>query len=108
MKDNPSDSDYIFTYKKGLSKGQNIKPKQMRKEFRALKNNVRNDLIDKQIEFRHIKKAGVSAVVYVLNNLQLNFLQGHSCKIEDAYIQREMEHVSEGCEYIAKDFELGD
>lgn len=108
IKENPSDNDYIFTYKKGVSEGQNVKPKQMRREFRALKKIVINDLIDKEIEFRHIKKAGVSAAVYVLNNLQLNFLQGHSCKIEDAYIGREMGHVSEGCEYIAKDFELGD
>ena len=108
MKEYPSGSDYIFTYKKGLSKGKNIKPKQMRRVFRILKSNVKNELIDNKIEFKHVKKAGVSSAVYVLNNLQLNFLQGHSCKIEDAYIQREMEHVSKGCEYIAKEFELGD
>ena len=108
MKENPSDSDYIFIYKKGISKGENIKPSQMGKAFRALKSNVKVDLIDKDIEFNHIKKAGVSSAVYVLNNLQLNFLQGHSCEIEDPYIQREMDHVSKGCEYIAKEYELGD
>ena len=74
MKENPSDSDYIFTYKKGNSKGQNIKPKEMEKEFKSLKEIVVNDLVDKEIEFRHIKKAGVSEAVYVLNDLQLKFL----------------------------------
>lgn len=108
MKENPTNNDYIFTYRKGISKSQNIKPKQMREYFKALKKLVKNDLVDKDIEFRHIKKAGVSTAVYVLNNLQLNFLQGHSCKIEDAYIQREMEHVSKGCEYIAQEYNLGE